>query len=100
MRSQQTRWLTDDEQLAWRAFLTACQTLFATVEGQLLRDSDIPHGYYEILVRLSEAPDRSLNVHQVCMIGGRFKLKRCKAHDTNAEIPLPSRSIPLITYDL
>src|ERR1700691_4834453 len=65
MRSQQTRWLTDDEQLAWRAFLTACQTLFATVEGQLLRDSDIPHGYYEILVRLSEAPGRALRMTQL-----------------------------------
>jgi len=65
MRSQETRWLTADEQLAWRTFLTACQTLFATVEGQLLRDSDIPHGYYEILVRLSEAPGRALRMTQL-----------------------------------
>src|ERR1700685_1865174 len=65
MRSKETRWLTADEQLAWRTFLTACQTLFATVEGQLLRDSDIPHGYYEILVRLSEAPGRALRMTQL-----------------------------------
>src|ERR1700733_8362071 len=65
MRSQETRWLTADEQLAWRTFLTACHTLFATVEGQLLRDSDIPHGYYEILVRLSEAPGRELRMTQL-----------------------------------
>src|ERR1700728_1256024 len=65
MRSQETRWLTADEQLAWRTFLTACQTLFATVEGQLLRDSDIPHGYYEILVRLSETPGRALRMTQL-----------------------------------
>ena len=65
MRSQETRWLTADEQLAWRTFLTACQTLFATVEGQLLRDADIPHGYYEILVRLSEAPGRALRMTQL-----------------------------------
>src|SRR6202041_1909794 len=65
MRSQETRWLTADEQLAWRTFLTACQTLFATVDGQLLRDSDIPHGYYEILVRLSEAPGRALRMSQL-----------------------------------
>jgi DNA-binding MarR family transcriptional regulator len=65
MRSQETRWLTADEQLAWRTFLTACHTLFATVEGQLLRDSDIPHGYYEILVRLSEAPGRALRMTQL-----------------------------------
>src|SRR6202050_2404689 len=65
MRSQETRWLTADEQLAWRTFLTACQTLFATVEGQLLRDLDIPHGYYEILVRLSDAPGRALRMTQL-----------------------------------
>jgi DNA-binding MarR family transcriptional regulator len=63
--SQQTRWLSDREQLAWRTFLTACQTLFGAVDTQLLRDSDIPHGYYEILVRLSEAPDRALRMTQL-----------------------------------
>jgi DNA-binding MarR family transcriptional regulator len=61
----ETRWLSADEQLAWRTFLTACQTLFGAVDGQLLHDSDIPHGYYEILVRLSEAPGRGLRMTQL-----------------------------------
>ncbi len=65
MPEEETRWLTTDEQQAWRAFLTACQTLFGAVDGQLARDSDIPHGYYEILVRLSEAPDRALRMTQL-----------------------------------
>lgn len=65
MPSQETRWLTEDEQVAWRTFLGACNTLFPAVEGQLLRDSDIPHGYYEILVRLSETPGRSLRMTQL-----------------------------------
>ena len=59
------RWLTADEQRAWRAFLDATQLLFSSVEGQLQRESGIPHGYYEILVRLSEAPDRSLRMSQL-----------------------------------
>ena len=63
--TEETRWLTADEQLAWRAFLTACQTLFSTIDAQLLRDSDIPHGYYEILVRLSETPGRALRMTQL-----------------------------------
>jgi DNA-binding MarR family transcriptional regulator len=63
--ADETRWLTEEEQQAWRAFLTACQTLFTTVEAQLLRDSGIPHGYYEILVRLSEAPGRALRMTQL-----------------------------------
>jgi DNA-binding MarR family transcriptional regulator len=59
------RWLTAEQQQAWRTFLTACQTLFGAVDAQLLHDSQIPHGYYEILVRLSEAPDRSLRMTQL-----------------------------------
>ena len=63
--AEDTRWLTADEQLAWRTFLTACQTLFSVIDAQLLRDSDIPHGYYEILVRLSETPGRALRMTQL-----------------------------------
>jgi DNA-binding MarR family transcriptional regulator len=65
MGTQETRWLTADEQLAWRSLLTACQTLFGAIDAQLLRDSDIPHGYYEILVRLSETPGRALRMTQL-----------------------------------
>jgi DNA-binding MarR family transcriptional regulator len=60
-----TRWLTAEQQETWRTFLTAVQTLLSAVEGQLQRDSAIPHGYYEILVRLSEAEDRSLRMSQL-----------------------------------
>ncbi len=61
----ETRWLTAEEQRTWRTFLDATQLLFSAVEGQLMRESGIPHGYYEILVRLSEAPDRSLRMSQL-----------------------------------
>jgi DNA-binding MarR family transcriptional regulator len=49
----------------WRAFLVGVMTLLSTVEGQLQRESGIPFGYYEILVRLSEAPDRSMRMSQL-----------------------------------
>ena len=65
MKQKQVRWLSADEQQAWRAFLTACQSLFGAVDGQLQRDAGFPHGYYEILVRLSEAPDRALRMSQL-----------------------------------
>ena len=61
----ETRWLTHDEQRAWRAFLTATQLLFEGLDRQLQRDSGLSHGYYEILVRLSEAPDRTLRMSQL-----------------------------------
>jgi DNA-binding MarR family transcriptional regulator len=65
VNTPETRWLSADEQAAWRAFLTACQTLFGAIDGQLQHDSGLPHGYYEILVRLSEAPGRGLRMSQL-----------------------------------
>ncbi len=65
MPDTQVRWLTSEEQRTWRLFLIATQTLFSAVEGQLQRESAIPHGYYEILVRLSEAEGRSLRMSQL-----------------------------------
>lgn len=59
------RWLTSEEQRTWRAFLDSHQLLFETLDHELQRDGGIPHGYYEILVRLSEAPDRTLRMSQL-----------------------------------
>ena len=65
MSTPETRWLTASEQQTWRAFVTACQTLFTVVEAQLQHGAGFPHGYYEILVRLSEAPGRALRMNQL-----------------------------------
>jgi DNA-binding MarR family transcriptional regulator len=59
------RWLSDAEQHCWRSFLTACQSMFGAIDAQLMRDSELPHGYYEILVHLSEAPGRELRMTQL-----------------------------------
>ena len=60
-----TRWLDDDEQHTWRSFLTANRLLFDGIERQLQQDSGMPHTYYEILVRLSEAPERTLRMSEL-----------------------------------
>lgn len=60
-----TRWLTAQEQRTWRSFLIACQSLFGVIDAQLMRDSGLPHGYYEILVHLSEVPGRSLRMSEL-----------------------------------
>ena len=57
-----TRWLSADEQRAWRAYLEATSLLFDALDRQLQTDAGMPHAYYEILVRLSEAPDRALRM--------------------------------------
>ena len=61
----QTRWLTADEQRAWRAYLTATRLLFERLDRELQADAGIPHTYYEILVRLSEAPDRTIRMSEL-----------------------------------
>ena len=60
-----TPWLTTDEQLAWRAYLEATTLLFDALDRQLQRDSGIPHGYYEILVRLSETDGRTMRMSEL-----------------------------------
>jgi DNA-binding MarR family transcriptional regulator len=60
-----TRWLDGDEQRTWRAFLAMQRLLFDRLERQLQRDSGLPMAYYEILVRLSEAPDHTLRMSQL-----------------------------------
>jgi DNA-binding MarR family transcriptional regulator len=61
----QVRWLGQAEQRAWRAFLGASKLLFEALDRQLQRDAGIPHAYYEILVHLSEAPDRRLRMSEL-----------------------------------
>jgi DNA-binding MarR family transcriptional regulator len=60
-----TRWLDQDEQHTWRAFLTATRLFFDGIERQLQQDSGLPHAYYEILVRLSEAPGRTMRMSEL-----------------------------------
>jgi DNA-binding MarR family transcriptional regulator len=57
----QPRWLSDDEQQAWRATVHLSQMLLRQLDRDL-----VPHGLsghdYEILVELSEAPDRRMRM--------------------------------------
>jgi DNA-binding MarR family transcriptional regulator len=59
------RWLTADEQRAWRAYLESSKVLFDALDRQLQRQADMPHAYFEILVRLSEADDRALRMSEL-----------------------------------
>lgn len=60
-----TRWLDADEQQTWRSFLTASRLFFDRIERQLQQGAGLPHAYYEILVRLSEAPGRRLRMSEL-----------------------------------
>ena len=59
------RWLTDDQQRAWRALLAFVTRLDDHLDRQLQRDAGMPHAYYQVLAMLSEAPDRTLRMSQL-----------------------------------
>jgi len=59
------RWLSDSEQWAWRAYTSATKLVNERLDRQLQRDSGMPTTYYEILVALSESPDRQLRMSEL-----------------------------------
>ena len=66
----ETRWLTDEEQCTWRAFLAATRRVFEELDRELQRDAGMPHAYYIILVALSEAPHRTLRMTELARATG------------------------------
>src|SRR4029078_13742527 len=56
-----TRWLSPEQQVAWRAYLLGTARLMAKLDADL-RGFGIGINDYEILVRLSESPDRRLRM--------------------------------------
>ena len=65
MEAPQTRWLTGDQQRAWRAFIIGMTLLTDTLDRELRHAHGISLGEYEILVRLSESPERSMRMAQI-----------------------------------
>lgn len=59
------KWLTDDEQTAWRSFLHAITLLDDHLDRQLQRDAGMPHMYYALLTTLSEVPDRRMRMTEL-----------------------------------
>ncbi|MCD9903793.1 MarR family transcriptional regulator [Streptomyces sp. SID5594] len=60
-----TRWLTDEEQRVWRAYLHATTLLEDHLDRQLQRDAGMPHIYYGLLVQLSQAPRRRMRMTEL-----------------------------------
>ena len=63
-----TRWLTDDEQHAWRQLGAVTMLLPAALESQLQRDAGLTHFAYWVLAMLSEAPDRTLRMSELAAL--------------------------------
>lgn len=63
-----TRWLTDDEQATWRAFIAMNRIVDDALERQLSRDHGMPMMYYLILAMLSEEPDRRMTLSALARV--------------------------------
>ncbi|MGP4000751.1 MarR family winged helix-turn-helix transcriptional regulator [Streptomyces sp. 8N706] len=59
------RWLTDDEQRTWQAYLQATALLEDHLDRQLQRDAGMPHVYYGLLVELARAPRRRMRMTEL-----------------------------------
>ncbi|MFB7633834.1 MarR family winged helix-turn-helix transcriptional regulator [Streptomyces sp. NPDC056149] len=59
------RWLDDEEQHAWQAYLHATTLLEDHLDRQLQRDAGMPHVYYGLLVQLSRAPRRRMRMTEL-----------------------------------
>ncbi|MGW0712313.1 MarR family winged helix-turn-helix transcriptional regulator [Streptomyces sp. NPDC002643] len=70
-----TRWLTPEEQRAWRAFIAASSLLEDALDRQLQQEAGLPHLYYSILSALSEAPDHRMRMTDVAE---RLKITRSR----------------------
>lgn len=68
--SAQTRWLDEDEQRAWRAYIECVGDLFTAFENDLA-ETGLTMGDYQVLVYLSEAEDHAL---RMCDLAQRLQL--------------------------
>ena len=59
------RWLDDEEQQAWRAWIQASRLVMDQLERDLQAGSGLPVTYFEVLVNLSEAPGRSMRMREL-----------------------------------
>ncbi|UQX88387.1 MarR family transcriptional regulator [Jatrophihabitans telluris] len=62
------RWLNPHEQHSWRTFIEGFRALVDVLDRELQADSGLSHAYYEILIPLSEHPDRSMRMSELADI--------------------------------
>lgn len=63
-----TRWLSDEQQQHWRAWLSASTLLADRLNRDLVADTELTLADYEILVRLSDSPDRTIRMSDLALL--------------------------------
>ena len=67
-------WLSPEEQRSWRAWLSATTLLADQLNRELQSQHGLTGADYEILVRLSESPDRRMSDLAACTLASRSRL--------------------------
>ncbi|HWS45480.1 MAG TPA: MarR family transcriptional regulator [Acidimicrobiia bacterium] len=62
MTAHDVRWLTESEMTAWRDLIRTTTGLLAVLDNELQAAHGLTLGDYEVLARLSEAPDHALRM--------------------------------------
>lgn len=57
-----TRWLDPEQQVQWRSIITGTNAMFAALNHDLETVTGLALNEYEVLVRLSESPERTLRM--------------------------------------
>jgi len=70
------RWLDMDQQRHWRHYLTGSALLLEALTRQLEQEAGLSFSEYEVLVRLSEAEDRTLRMSELAdsVVNSRSRL--------------------------
>lgn len=63
--SDEIRWLDREEEAFWRDFLAVNLRLLDDISADLRAESDLTMDDYEVLVHLSEAPDRRVRMSEL-----------------------------------
>jgi DNA-binding MarR family transcriptional regulator len=89
-----TRWLDADQQASWRAFVVGITLLLDRLDADLHHDFDLSLTEYEILVRLSERPERSMRMAQLAdaLAHSRSRVTHTVARMQNAGLVVRSTS--------
>ncbi len=112
--AQDVRWLTDEEQQAWRQWLDLGARITNALSRELQLDSTISLADYEVLVNLSESPDhrqrvvalaeeikweRSRLSHQITRMAKRGLVRReaCDKDGRGAFVILEEQGLEAIT---
>src|SRR3954453_6073974 len=83
----EVRWLTSDQQKAWRAYIMGTELLNHQLDRERREEHDISFSEYEILVRLSEAEDGRM---RMAILGDAMSPSRSRGTHTIAPRERPA----------